>query len=255
MEIRLDGKVAIVTGAGNPDGIGAAYARGLAESGAAVTVADINGDGAKRVAEMLAAEGLKAVGVRVDITDEASVEAMVQATEKAFGGIDILVNNAALMAELSKTPLSEYPLAEWNRTLSVNLTGAFLCCRAVIPRMRARGGGRIVNQASGGAFMPTTAYGVSKTAIVSLTIALAKELGKDNIAVNAIAPGAVQSEAGRAVAPADSPFRARLKQLVAMREVGEATDLVGPLLLLVSDAGSWITGQTLSVDGGWVMRT
>lgn len=255
MEIRLDGKVAIVTGSGNARGIGAAYARGLAEAGAAVVVADINGAGAKSVADALAGEGHKAIGVAVDITSEASVQAMVDAAVAAFGGVDILVNNAALMAELSKTPLSQYPIEEWNRTMAVNLTGAFLCCRAVVPLMKARGGGRIVNQASGGAFIPTTAYGVSKTALVSLTIALAKELGKDNIAVNAIAPGAVQSEAGQAVAPPDSPFRQRLKQIVAMREVGEPEDLVGPLLLLASDAGSWITGQTLSVDGGWVMRT
>ena len=255
MEMSLDGKVAIVTGSGNPAGIGAAYARGLAEAGASIVVADISGDGAELVAKELADEGHAAVGVRVDITDPDSATAMAAAAGEAFGGVDILVNNAAMMAEISPVPLAEFSLEEWNRVVAVNLTGALLCVQAVVPSMRERGGGRIVNQASGGAFVPVNAYGVTKLALVGLTVALAKELGPANIAVNAIAPGFVESEAGMRIAPPGSPFRDRLKATVAIREIGQPSDLVGPLLLLVSSAGAWITGQTIDVDGGWVMRT
>jgi NAD(P)-dependent dehydrogenase (short-subunit alcohol dehydrogenase family) len=254
MQVRLDGKVAIVTGSGKSGGIGAVYARGLAEAGASVVVADLDGAGAEAVAASLREAGGAAIGVRVDISDAASVQAMVEAAAEAFGGVDILVNNAAMMAEITQVPLSELSLEEWNRVLAVNLTGALLCCQAVVPQMRARGGGRIVNQSSGGAFAPRNGYGVTKLGVVGLTVVLAKELGKDGIAVNAIAPGFVASDAGNAIAPPGSPFRSDLKQIVAMREVGQPVDLLGPLLLLVSDAGSWITGQTLNVDGGWVMR-
>jgi NAD(P)-dependent dehydrogenase (short-subunit alcohol dehydrogenase family) len=218
-------------------------------------VADIDGDGASAVAAQLIDDGLSATGVRVDITDPESTKAMARAAGDAFGGVDILVNNAALMAEITQMPLADFSLEEWNRVLAVNLTGAFLCTQAVVPSMRERGGGRIVNQASGGAFMPVNVYGVTKLALVGLTAALARELGPSKIAVNAIAPGFVESGAGLSIAPEGSPFRERLKTVVAMREVGQPTDLVGPLLLLVSSAGDWITGQTLSVDGGWVMRT
>lgn len=254
MQASLHGKVAIITGSGSAGGIGAVYARGLAEAGASVVVADLNGDGAQVVAEALRAEGFSAVGVQVDISDQESVAAMAAAAVDAFGGIDILVNNAAMMAEITQVPLIDLSLQEWNRVLAVNLTGALLCCQAVVPHMRARGGGRIVNQSSGGAFTPRNGYGVSKLGVVGLTVVLAKELGKDGISVNSIAPGFVASDAGNRIAPPGSSFRSDLKQVVAMREIGQPSDLLGPLLLLVSDAGSWITGQTLNVDGGWVMR-
>jgi NAD(P)-dependent dehydrogenase (short-subunit alcohol dehydrogenase family) len=253
MNLSLDGKVAIVTGA-RPGGIGAAYARGLAQAGAAVVVADVDGEGAAAMAADLGGEGHRAIGVRTDITDPASTQAMAEAAAQAFGGIDILVNNAALMAEIPQVPTEKLSLDWWNRVMAVNLTGAFLCCQAVIPAMRARGGGRIINQASGGAFIPRNAYGVSKLGVVGLTVVLAKELGPDKITVNAIAPGFVTSDAGKIIAPEDSPFRQYLKQNVYMREIGEPNDLVGPLLFLASDAGGWMTGQTLNVDGGWVMR-
>jgi NAD(P)-dependent dehydrogenase (short-subunit alcohol dehydrogenase family) len=254
MESTLAGKVAVVTGSGNPAGIGAAYARGLAEAGASVVVADVVPDGADRVASALSDDGHSAMGARVDITDPASTKAMAAAVVDAYGGIDILVNNAALMAEISQVPVMEFDLEEWNRVFAVNLTGAMLCSQAVVPSMRERGGGRIVNQVSCGAFTPVNAYGVTKLALVGLTVVLARELGPSNIAVNAIAPGFVASEAGNKIAPEGSPFRERLKGSVAMREIGRPVDLVGPLMLLVSPAGEWITGQTINVDGGFVMR-
>lgn len=254
-QFRLDGKVAIVTGAGGRgNSIGRAYALGLARAGAAVVVADINEAGARKVAAEITAGDGKAIAVDVDITDPASAQAMVAAAGAAFGGVDILVNNAALMAELGHRPLADVPLDDWNRTLNVNLTGALICCQAAIPAMRARGGGRIVNQTSGGAFPAQGMYGVGKLALVGLTVALAKQLGKEGINVNAIAPGNVTSDAGKQLVPDESPFLQFLNMTVAARPRGAPDELVGALLLLCSPAGAWITGQTLHVDGGWVLR-
>jgi NAD(P)-dependent dehydrogenase (short-subunit alcohol dehydrogenase family) len=254
-QFRLDGKVAIVTGAGGRgNSIGRAYALGLAGAGAAVVVADINEDGAKTVAAEIVATGAKAIGVRVDIADPDSAQAMVAAAIAEFGGVDILVNNAALMAELGHQNIADVPIADWNRTLAVNLTGALICCQAAIPAMRTRGGGRIVNQTSGGAFPAIGIYGIGKLALVGLTTTLAKTLGKDGITANAIAPGNVRSDAGKQLVPDDSPFLQFLRMTVAGRPQGEPDELVGALLLLCSEAGAWITGQTLHVDGGWVLR-
>ncbi len=156
-QFRLAGKVAIVTGAGGRgNSIGRAYALGLANAGAAVVVADINEQGAGAFAAGINAAGGTAIGVRVDITDPASATAMVDAATTAFGGVDILVNNAALMAELGMLHVADVSLQEWNRILNVNLTGALICAQAVIPSMRARGDGRIVNQTPGGAFPATS---------------------------------------------------------------------------------------------------
>lgn len=254
-QFRVDGKVAIVTGAGGRgNSIGRAYAMGLAGAGASVVVADLNEDGANAVAEEIVAAGGKAIGTRVDVADEASTLAMAKAAEDAFGGVDILVNNAALMVDVSYDDLETIALDAWNRAFAVNLNGALLCSRAVAPSMRARGGGRIVNQTSGGAFPATGLYGISKLALVGLTTSLAKRYGKDNITCNAIAPGNVTSDAGKMLVPDDSPFIQFLQMTCATRPRGEPDELVGTLLLLCSDAGQWITGQTIHVDGGWVMR-
>lgn len=251
----LTGKTAIVTGAGGRGkSIGRAYALGLAQAGASVLVADLNEAGAQSVADEITAAGGKAIAVRVDIADRASVDAMVAAANDAFGGIDILVNNAALMAELSFDTIVGTSLETWNRVLQVNLTGAFNCVQAVAPSMRARGGGRIVNQVSGGAYPPKTVYGISKLALAGLTTALAHELGRDGINVNAIAPGNTNSDAGRSLTPPESPFRKLLDMTIAARVLGEPDELVGALILLCSPAGSWITGQTLHVDGGWITQ-
>jgi NAD(P)-dependent dehydrogenase (short-subunit alcohol dehydrogenase family) len=252
---RLDGKVAIVTGAGGRgNSIGRAYAMGLAQAGAAVIVADLSEDGAKSVAEEITASGGKALGVRVDITDSATVETMVSQATDQFGGIDILVNNAALMAELNFAPLVETPAEDWNRVLDVNLTGAFNCAKAVVPVMRQRGGGKIINQVSAGAFPATTLYGISKIGLVGLTTTLAYELGRDKINVNAIAPGNTTSAAGASLTPDDSPTIKLLEMQIAMRVRGTPDELVGAMMLLASPAGDWITGQVLHVDGGWVIR-
>jgi NAD(P)-dependent dehydrogenase (short-subunit alcohol dehydrogenase family) len=251
----VDGKVAIVTGAGGRgNSIGRAYAVGLAKAGAAVVVADLNAEGAKAVADEINASGGKAIAVGVNIADEASVAGMVKAATEAFGGVDILVNNAALMAELGSTPAIDIAIADWKRILDVNLTGALICAQAVAPSMRARGGGKIVNQVSGGAFPAISVYGIGKLALTGLTTTLARQLGREKINVNAIAPGNTTSDAGRQLVPDDSPFIKFLEMNVAMRARGAPDELVGALLLLCSPAGDWITGQTLHVDGGWVLR-
>jgi NAD(P)-dependent dehydrogenase (short-subunit alcohol dehydrogenase family) len=249
---RLDGKVAIVTGGGSA--IGRVYGRALGESGAAVVLADINAERASQGAAELARDGLKAKGVPVDITDRDSASAMAQQAIAFGGGIDILVNNAALMAEIPQVDILELP-AEWfDRVMRVNVLGAIHCSAAVKPSMVERGGGRIINQSSAGAFMTGGIYGMSKLALVSLTAGLARTLGPLGINVNAIAPGLVENEPGLRSLPADHPARLALAAGIPGKKMAPADDLLGTLLLLASPAGEWINGQTISVDGGWIMR-
>jgi NAD(P)-dependent dehydrogenase (short-subunit alcohol dehydrogenase family) len=248
--VDLTGKVAIVTGAGGD--IGYAYARGLAAAGAAVVLADLDGEAAQSNAKDIAGGGGTAAGVRTDITDIASVQAMVDFAVQTYGGLDILVNNAALMAQLPRAPLHEFPLEWWDRVIDVNLRGTLLCCQAAVPALKARGGGSIINQSSAGAFNLSGAYSVTKLAIVGMTVVLAKDLGKDGIRVNAIAPGVVNSAAGREAAT--GALKDKVAALAPLHPVGEPDELVGPLLFLVSEQSAWMTGHTLNVDGGWIMR-
>ena len=146
------------------------------------------------------------------------------------------------------------PLDWWERVMRVNVMGALVCTRAVVPSMRERGGGRIINQVSGGAFTPGGVYSISKLALVSLTTTLATELGPQGINVNAIAPGFVADDAGYRSLGKDDPIRAAFLASVPGKKEGPPDDLVGTILLLASQAGDWINGQTISVDGGWIMR-
>lgn len=254
-QFRLEGKVAVVTGAGGRgNSIGRAYALGLAQAGSAVVVADLNAEGAQVVCDEIIAAGGRAIAVGVDITVPDSVAAMASAATDSFGGVDILVNNAALMAELGHATAVDIPIEEFNRVMNVNLTGALNCVQAVVPLMRERGGGKIVNQVSGGAFPAVSVYGISKLALAGLTTTLARQLGRENINVNAIAPGNTTSDAGKLLTPDDSPFIKFLEASVAMRVRGAPDELVGTLLLLCSPAGDWMTGQVIHVDGGWVLR-
>ncbi len=254
-QFRLDGKVAIVTGAGGRgNSIGRAYAMGLANAGASVVVADLNGEGAQKVADEINALGGKAASVQVDVADEASTLAMAAAAKAKFGGIDILINNAALMVDISYDSIDTVPIEAWNKAFAVNTTGALLCSRACAPSMRERGGGRIINQTSGGAFPSTSLYGITKIALVGLTTSLAKQWGKDGITCNAIAPGNVKSDAGNMLVPDDSPFIQFLQMACAIHPRGEPEELVGTAILLCSEAGKWITGQVIHIDGGWIMR-
>ena len=248
----LDGKVAIVTGGAG--GCGEEYGRGLSAAGAAVVLADLDGDRAEVHAQELREQDRDAIGVRVDITDPDAAEEMVQRATEEFGGVDILVNNAALMSEIPMQSILTLPLDWWERVMKVNVMGALVCSRAVVPSMLERGGGRIVNQVSGGAFTPGGVYSISKLALVSLTATLATELGPRGINVNAIAPGFVADDAGYRSLGKDDPIRAAFLASVPGKKEGPPDDLVGTLLLLTSSAGDWINGQTISVDGGWIMR-
>src|SRR3954447_14769942 len=248
----LTGKVAVITGGAG--GIGVVYARALCEAGASVAVADVDAAAAERAAADLVAKGHAAIGVQVDVRSVESTKAMAQATVDAFGGIDILINNAAIMTDLPPYGLGNIPVDDWDRVMNVNLRGPLLCTQAVLPSMEQRGGGRIINGSSAGGFMAGGIYGVSKYALHGLTANLASELGGRNINVNGIAPGLVDNDSGYASLPKDSPFRDALAAAIPGKTSGPPEDLVGTLLLLCSRAGDWITGQTILVDGGWIAR-
>jgi NAD(P)-dependent dehydrogenase (short-subunit alcohol dehydrogenase family) len=246
----LEGKVAIVTGGAG--GIGRVYCRALAEAGAAVVVADLNEAGAKAAADELAADGHRAIGVALDVTDLESAKAAVAEATNAFGGVDILVNNAGIMSALPKGKLMDVPVDAYELAIRVNALSVLVCSQAAVPAMRARGGGKIINQASTAAFEPGGLYRLSKHAVVSLTAALAHELGRDNFNVNAIAPGMIQTEEGfRSAGAVGSDRRtARAAGVPNVKPDREPDALVGALLLLASPAGDYINGQTLIVDGG-----
>jgi NAD(P)-dependent dehydrogenase (short-subunit alcohol dehydrogenase family) len=249
----LTGKVAIITGGAGD--IGRVYARTLCEAGARVVLADVKEDPAQKAAAALEADGFSATGVAVDVTSAESTKAMAADAVDAFGGIDILINNAAIMVDLPPFGLSNMPGNEWDRVMTVNVKGPLLCTQAVLPSMTDRGGGRIINGLSAGGFLKMGGiYGVSKLALHALTANLASELGPLGINVNAIAPGLIESDSGYASLPKDSPVRAGLEMMIPGQKSGPPEDLVGTLLLLCSKAGAWITGQTISVDGGWIMR-
>src|SRR6266852_5845193 len=197
MAHRLDGRVSIVTGGGH--GIGKAYCEGLAAEGSAIAVAEIDGDAAERVASSLRATGIKAIEIATDVADETSTQQMAERTLSAFGRIDVLVNNAAVFATIpiSRVPLEQISVAEWDLVMSVNLRGIFLACKAVLPIMRQQEYGKIINISSGTALSgsPTRIhYTTSKGGVLSFTRTLAREVGPSGIRVNAIAPGSTLSE-------------------------------------------------------------
>jgi NAD(P)-dependent dehydrogenase (short-subunit alcohol dehydrogenase family) len=249
MIVDLSNKVAIVTGAAR--GVGAVYAQALAQSGAQVIVADINASGAEATAAALRAAGHVAHGCGVDITDPEQTQKMAALAQAQCGGVDILVNNAAFMKAVG-APLLTYPLELWRATMDVNVSGTLHCIRAVAPLMIARGGGRIVNQTSVGAYEGGHAYGISKLAVQGMTVWFAQELGAKGITVNCIAPGMINTPAGDAARP-PSMLQA-LAPIIPLKPLGEPEDLVGTLLYLVSDASAWVTGQIIRVDGGWIKR-
>ena len=248
---RFDGKVSIVTGAAR--GIGEAYARGLAAEGASVVVADIDADGADAVAKAIEVDGGRALGVRVDVSDVESTRAMAATAREAFGGIDHLVNNAAIYGGMQIDLLLTVDWDYYQRFMRVNMDGALLCIRACWEAMAARGGGAIVNQSSTAAWLYAGFYGLAKVGVNGITQQLAHELGGSNIRINAIAPGPIDTEATRTVVPG-SIVQDLVKQL-ALKRQGTPEDLVGMCLFLLSDEASWITGHIFNVDGGQVVRS
>ena len=250
---RLDGKVAIITGAAQ--GIGAVYAQALADEGAKVMIADIL-DG-KPTASRISAQGGTADFIQTDVSDENSVAAMVDATVAKWGGVDILINNAAIWASLRAKPFEDISPEEWDKLMAVNVKGPFLCARAVVPHMRAGKYGRIVNIASGTAYKGTPNflhYVTSKGAVIAMTRALAREVGEDGITVNTLAPGLVLSEQVVASPELLEKLSAPVMASRAIKRDQLPQDLVGPLLFLVSDDAAFMTGEVTVIDGGSVMH-
>lgn len=251
--MRVKGKVAIITGAGSPGGIGAAYARALAAEGASVMLADIDTRGGTVAQEIVYAGG-NARFAYADVTSEASTESLAAEVAGSFGQIDILVNNAALFAgQSSFPPLLETAAEVWDSMLRVNLTGTWMCCRAVVPYMAERRSGVVINMASDAGFRVRNAYGLSKLGVLGLTTALAHQLGPSGIRVNAIAPGPVWTEAQATFDAATMEATRVAMENTPLRRGGVPADLTGALLWLASDESSWVTGQIVRVDGGEVM--
>ena len=250
MSYNFDGRVAVVTGAGG--GIGQAYAEALASSGASVLVADIDADGAKRVADDIRGRGGSATDCPVDVADPASATAMAERTVDEFGRLDFLVNNAAIFGSMQLDLLVSVDWDYLQRFLAVNLLGALNCTRACYRAMRTGGGGAIVNQSSTAAYLYAGFYGLAKAGVNSLTQQLAHELGGMNIRVNAIAPGPIDTAAARNVVP--DVFIEQIVGNLALKRQGTPTDLVGMCQFLLSDEAGWVTGHIFNVDGGQVMR-
>jgi len=245
----LVGKVALVTGGAK--GIGFAVACDLAKRGAILIVADLVG--AEAAAERLQRSGQRALGLEADVTSEPEVAHLAEVAAMEFGGLDILINNAAIFSTLRRRPFEEIDPAEWRRVMEVNTLGPFLCCRAVLPLLKARGSGRIINISSGVAFKgnPGMAhYVASKGAIVSLTRALATELGPFKILVNSVAPGLTLSDGvlqNPELLAGAREFSIRTRAL--SRDMTPA-DLVGAVAFLAGPDSAFVTGQTIVVDGG-----
>ncbi|MBM4405532.1 MAG: SDR family oxidoreductase [Chloroflexi bacterium] len=247
--MKLQGKVAIVTGAAQ--GIGEAYAHALAGEGAAVVVADINVAKGKSVADSInrAGTGGKATCLKLDVADEKSCAELVAQAEQLYGGVDILVNNAAIYHSMRMDTLMNVPLDYYNRFMAVNLTGQMLMTRAAVPAMRKRGKGKIVFQASAVAYSASsTPYAIAKLGIVGMMRGFAFQLGKHNINVNGIAPGPIDTEATMVTVP--KHFIDHLLESQPLRRMGHPSDLVGALVYLCSSESDYVTGLMMVVDGG-----
>ena len=247
-DVRFESKTAIVTGAGG--GIGEAYARALHGEGANVVIAELDEENGRRVAEDL---GDRVMFVHTDVGDPESTDAMAAATVDRFGGIDHLVNNAAIFGDMELAGLTNVDYDYLDRFMKVNLLGALHASRSSMGAMRDGGGGSIVNQSSTAAWMGISGfYGLAKASLNFLTTSLAHELAHFNIRVNAIAPGPTDTAALNKQVPAE--FKEPLVQSLAIKRLGTPDDHCGPVLFLLSDEAKWVTGHVLAVDGGQITR-
>lgn len=248
----IDGKVAIVTGASR--GIGLAYATALAERGMKVTLSDVLDEEGEKAAAELREQGHDATYVNTDVSDDQSVAALAKHVAEKHGGIDVLVNNAGIWGDLEFASVFDISSQRWDRSFAVNVKGVFQMSVAAAPYMDGRAGAAIVNQASTAPYMatPRTAdYSAGKAAVITLTKTLAKSFGDMGIRVNAIAPGGIATDASLNKSVNLFTDSAIAQQCV--KRAGQTSDLIGPLLFLVSEASSYMSGQTLVVDGGKTM--
>lgn len=244
--MEFSNKVVIVTGAGQ--GIGEAYAKCFAEQGAAVVVAELNEQQGGRVAEEITAAGGQAIFVKTDVSSPEDAAAVAGAAVNRFGGIDFLINNAAIFQGMKFESMLDVDLDYYYTIMRVNMHSPLIMSRAVVPAMEQRGGGVIINQSSTAAMMAqANYYGIAKLGVQGITICLARELGDRNIRVNAISPGPTDTEATRQM-PAD--ILAQTVESLAMKRLGSTDDIVNMALYLCSDKASWTTGQIYRVDGG-----
>ena len=244
---RLEASVAVVVGGGG--GLGGAMARGLAEAGAAVAVADAAKDRAEAVAGAITAAGGRALALQADVTSAASVERMTEEVEQRLGPVDVLVNSAGITR---RRPAVEFAEDDWQRVIAVNLTGVFLACQAVGRRMLERRRGRIVNIASIAGeigLAGTIAYAASKGGVVMLTRALAVEWAAQGVRVNAIAPSWFDTDMGGLIRR-EPDYAERAMRRVPMGRMGRPDELVGAVVYLASEASAMVTGHVLAVDGG-----
>jgi len=259
--MRLQEKVAIITGAGQ--GLGRAYALRFVAEGAKVAIADINDANAEQVAKEIEAAGGEAIALHADVADEASTQAMADATVEKWGRIDILLNNAGVFFDLEQTNNS---LEYLRKILDVNMIGPWLCTRAVLPTMRAQGKGKIINQSSGAAWMyaaagyalnpekgelPSFHYSLSKAGVNAYTHYMAAALGQFNINVNAIAPGVTMTEATKKHVP--ESMMGMIKMMSALRRNLEPEEITGTAVYLASEDSDAVTGQVIPVDAGVTM--
>ncbi len=245
----LAGRVVVITGGGQ--GLGRAYAHAFADAGAIPVIAELNEGNGRTVAEELAKKKQKALFVQTDVASDDSVQAMVAKADAAFGRIDVLVNNAAIFSTLQMRPFEEIPLDEWRRVLDVNITGSFLCARAVLPVMRRAHWGRIINVSSGTVTMGRPNYMhyvTSKAAVIGMARSMAREVGKYGINVNTVLPGATVTEVPRATVT--DAQRQAIVGMQCIPRIEEMADLIGPVMFLASEASRFVTGQSLTVDGG-----
>jgi len=248
----VSGRVVIITGAGQ--GIGRDYALAFVAAGAKPVLAEINGDKLRDVASEIETGGGEAFAIETDVGSPDSVKAMVATTLEKYGQIDVLINNAAIFANIPRRKFYDIPYDEWNNVLHVNITGSYLCASAVVPAMRKAGQGRIVNISS--STVPQGApgflhYVTSKAAVVGMTRVMARELGDDKINVNAVMPGYTETEIEHA--SMDDELRQFIHEKRILKRAETPEDLIGIVMFLASPASSFITGQSIACCGGEVM--
>lgn len=247
--MRLENKVIIVTGSAR--GIGRAYALALAKEGASVVVSDILERESEQTVYAIQSAGGKAISIPCNISSEKETLALAEETANKLGRIDVLINNAAMLVSKRK-PFYEIEVDEWDKLMSVNLRGSWLCSKAVFPYMKKQGGGKIVNVASGTFYTGTpneAHYVASKGGVIGMTRALSRELGQYNITINAISPGFTLTEAARGPNP-NLKYEAMIVETRSLKRDEHAEDLVGTMIFLCSKDSDFMTGQSIVVDGG-----